>query len=835
MATQNPQQVQDLLRDIEAIYRRIGETNPFRNFDASAFTDVNDAITVLEQGLISSRRRLSDLINDAGELVSSFRAITSEVTSSNIALSSSTKSFNKLSSIASKMQSDQAGINVLRKKELESLQKQFEQEQLNLGTNKQSLEQKEQELEQKKISQGLTAAEERELLKVQAAHQATVSLIQDQDSAMAELNRKLEARLKHEEKIEKAMGLGGAAVGALGGALEKLGLGGLSNKLGLDAVNEKMREMSETMIANGENTDTFASKMKVLKGGIKEAGKNLIDNLKDPLAVATLLAKEFIGALQEGDKATGELAKGFNMSYSAASNLRKDLATTAALSNDVNINIAGLQESMVAVGKTLGTNVALNEKDLLTFTKLREQSGMTNENLAAMQRFTLATGGTLEDNTGEFLAQAQITAQNNGVVLNTKQLLEETANVSDAIKLSAGGTAGGFAKAAAQVKALGMSLDKVDAIAGSLLEFESSITSELEAELLVGKDLTLEKARQAALNGDLATVAEEISNQIGSSAQFSEMNRLQQEALAKSVGMTREDLAKTLVEREALVGLSGEEAKAGKEAFDALVKKYDVETATQMIKEKGFKTLMDQQSIQERFNKGIEKLRDIFVGLAQPVLDILSPLMDIVNVVLPAINFLLSPIIEGFRVIGVAINYLKEGWGAFTNMLEPIMPVLKGIGVAVLAVLSPLIALAAAAAFVALAGIPVVGPVLAAAAAIGAVSFLTSKIAGIKIQDGMIGPDGGLVVSGEKGTYQLDKNDTVVAGTDLGNSRGGDRSTGTDLGGGGRSTGIDIGPLVAEMQNVRAVLQQILAKEGVVYIDSTKAGTAFAVGTSKLQ
>jgi hypothetical protein len=46
---------------------------------------------------------------------------------------------------------------------------------------------------------------------------------------------------------------------------------------------------------------------------------------------------------------------------------------------------------------------------------------------------------------------------------------------------------------------------------------------------------------------------------------------------------------------------------------------------------------------------------------------------------------------------------------------------------------------------------------------------------------------------------------------------------------------IDLSPLVAEMQNVRAVLQQILAKEGSVYIDSTKAGTAFAIGTSKLQ
>ena len=46
---QTPEQVQNLLRDIEAIYRRVGETNPFRNFDASAFNDVNDAIQFLSR------------------------------------------------------------------------------------------------------------------------------------------------------------------------------------------------------------------------------------------------------------------------------------------------------------------------------------------------------------------------------------------------------------------------------------------------------------------------------------------------------------------------------------------------------------------------------------------------------------------------------------------------------------------------------------------------------------------------------------------------------------------------------------------------------------------
>ena len=89
-----------------------------------------------------------------------------------------------------------------------------------------------------------------------------------------------------------------------------------------------------------------------------------------------------------------------------------------------------------------------------------------------------------------------------------------------------------------------------------LLDFESSIEAELQAELLLGKDINLEKARQAALNNELATVAKEISKQIGSSADFSKMNRIQQEALAAAVGMNREELASTLLLEDKLKGVN---------------------------------------------------------------------------------------------------------------------------------------------------------------------------------------------------------------------------------------------------------------------------------------
>ena len=45
----------------------------------------------------------------------------------------------------------------------------------------------------------------------------------------------------------------------------------------------------------------------------------------------------------------------------------------------------GLLESLQAINKTLGTNVMLNQEDLVTFTKLREAAGFTNEELMGIQ------------------------------------------------------------------------------------------------------------------------------------------------------------------------------------------------------------------------------------------------------------------------------------------------------------------------------------------------------------------------------------------------------------------------------------------------------------------
>ena len=62
MAT--PPEIQKLLDKLEASYKKLGEANPFKNFNTSAFNDINDAISVLNDGLSSVNEKLSYLDDD---------------------------------------------------------------------------------------------------------------------------------------------------------------------------------------------------------------------------------------------------------------------------------------------------------------------------------------------------------------------------------------------------------------------------------------------------------------------------------------------------------------------------------------------------------------------------------------------------------------------------------------------------------------------------------------------------------------------------------------------------------------------------------------------------
>ena len=122
--------------------------------------------------------------------------------------------------------------------------------------------------------------------------------------------------------------------------------------------------------------------------------------------------------------------------------------------------------------------------------------------------------------------------------------------------------------AAIQAAKLGVNMSTVAGIAESLLDFESSITNEMEAEVLLGKNLNLDKARELSLAGDLDGLQKEILKNVGSEAEFNAMNVVQRQALAKSLGMNVADLGKMVAGEKTSAQIQEDQAETQRKQMD---------------------------------------------------------------------------------------------------------------------------------------------------------------------------------------------------------------------------------------------------------------------------
>jgi hypothetical protein len=93
------------------------------------------------------------------------------------------------------------------------------------------------------------------------------------------------------------------------------------------------------------------------------------------------------------------------------------------------------------------------------------------------------------------------------------------------------------------------------------------------------------------------------------------------------------------------------------------------------------------------------------------------------------------------------------------------------------------------------------------------------------MKDGIIGPGGETIVSGPAGSIQLDKNDSLIAGTNLFGGDGGGIS--------GGNMSIDLTPMVNAITEVRDAVNKLYSKEGIVNIDGKKVGTLLTQGSYK--
>ena len=488
-------------------------------------------------------------------------------------------------------------------------------------------------------------------------------------------------------------------------------------------------EMESSRIADKKQRHTEA-----MAAGLK-AGFNEMSLLTGSAAILLEMFGKIKQAVFAMDEGIASLAKNMNVTYSEARVVYKDFVDIGKASGDFALRGSTLAKTLGEINQSLGSTVYLSQQEVKFMTELREKAALTSEEIATINKFTKATGQDQKTFTDDFLKSVKLAGQRRGIVINEKQALQDVLKISKDIVASFGMSAQKLADAEAAAKKVGISMDKLNSIASTLLDFEQSISAEIEAEILTGKQLNLEMARVYAINNDIAGLAREIEKNYGSIAEFSQMNRLQQEAAAKAVGLSREELAASLLEAQALAGVSGEDAENRKRALDLLIKQYGVSEAQRILDKEGVDKIMEQYSIQQKFNAAVEKFQELFAKIAE------GPLMAMLS---------------GFA------DLLSNTWAVHAAMmaLGAVAGVMVGAAIA--------IALAMNAAFGGVIG------VIAATAAIGAgITGLMSIVADVSTRDEpqQVGdmsydPNGGPIVAiPQKGAkYQLAKEDGMIVG-----------------------------------------------------------------------
>jgi len=422
------------------------------------------------------------------------------------------------------------------------------------------------------------------------------------------------------------------------------------------ANNKKLQKDLSKKIAHEDAMGASAIKegLGIQLQGLKAQETNLkrlikIDNVTGGLASK---ASNFVKALSVAVvlKAAFALAQKFAASIDA---IGKQFGSLNVLGEGFKQELLSSQEAVVGIGASLEDVVATTNELSSEFGLSLDEAvdlsaqvidtaravGLSNEEAAKLSGILQTTSG-LTGNQAERLSEGafQLAAMNR---VNPSAVLRDMAGASEAFASFSEDGGDNLAKAAVQARALGLSLDTTAKIAEGLLDFEQSITKEVEASVLIGRQLNFQKARELALNNDIEGAISSVVSQLGSETEFNELNSIQRKAIADSIGVSVADMAKMVANQNKANILAGETAKSfadiiGKDAMSEL-------TAT------------------------MNELKIFGVALANTLGPILMGIAKIVNFVLTPIGQAVSGISRTVR----GVNDFHTGPGGITTMMGP--------------------------------------------------------------------------------------------------------------------------------------------------------------------
>ncbi len=314
-------------------------------------------------------------------------------------------------------------------------------------------------------------------------------------------------------------------------------------------LSEKEAELAKKISEEKKKHITLANVLS--KAGLKgivdtvEASKEFL--MQHPILIMAgalaFFGKAVLGVFKEMDEAAATFRKTIGATRPGTAAIETDAKAIAFDFAHVGVTIKDAYSTFEAVSKSIGTTRATSKEMATDMALMQAQLGIATQTSAEFLKTMGMVGGTTMNSQRNMLFFTQAMTEAVGIPLDA--VMSDVASASKTSYQFLSKDPLVLVKAAVEARKMGTSLEEATTSAKTLIDFTSNIRAEMEASVLLGKAINLQKAREFSYSKNIEGLNSEILR-IAKDVNFNQLDPLQQDAVAKAFGKTSGQIAQIL-------------------------------------------------------------------------------------------------------------------------------------------------------------------------------------------------------------------------------------------------------------------------------------------------
>lgn len=342
------------------------------------------------------------------------------------------------------------------------------------------------------------------------------------------------------------------------------------------------------------------------------------------------------------DKAAADFRIQFGLMRGDAKQLRSNVEGVAIEMMHVGVTIESAYKAAGALAGQMGS-IHVVSKDLVkSVSVLKSQLGVSEEdsagflkNMAAANRTTMDTQENMAYVAGSMSAAA-------GVPLG--KVMNDIAKASTTALVMLNRMPAKAVQTTIELRRMGSSLNEAAKTGETLLDFTNSVAQEMEASVLLGRSLNLQKARDLVYSGKLAESTAEIVR-LGKQFGYGDPKRMDyfgSKAFLATVGKSADEMNRMMTAEKQWDAARKDPTM--KKRIEAYEKMKTLNADTLKLKGEDYKAMVRQQANQERITSISNKWNQILAKISEVFLPIIDIALSVVQAMLPMVPLLMGAV-----------------------------------------------------------------------------------------------------------------------------------------------------------------------------------------------